>query len=96
MFGTGLVILYNGDIEFTIIRPKRGDVKIKRMNIFCSKKERKVAIDTVKTVDIVLKGKVERSSDTSSYWIRLTMENGEKVEFGQSVVFKTISEKVDM
>lgn len=73
---------------------KKGIISYDLINIFCSKKGKTIQIDQLTDIEILFKGRIRRSGDYTRYFIRFTFRDGEKIEFGECLTFRRISEKV--
>ena len=63
-------------------------------NIFCSKNETSFKISEIYNIEIVLRGSKRAQTDTTRYYIKLTMIKNQSLIFGKSVSFLSISQKV--
>jgi len=73
---------------------KKGTIKYSLINLFLSKTEKTYQIEELDKIEIVLKGAVRRSNDSTRYFIRLIFKNKEQCVFGECITFRTIAEKV--
>jgi hypothetical protein len=69
-------------------------VFLRNYNIFCSKNETSFKISEIYNIEIVLRGSKRAQTDTTRYYIKLTMINNQSLIFGKSVSFLSISQKV--
>lgn len=93
LYGLGFLCLYAGKIEILVIDKKKGMIKRSEINIFLSKIERFCYIDRVEDVLMVLKGFKSYAADTTRYFIRFTLKDGETLEFGRTFSYYEIQFK---
>ena len=55
------------------------------INCFLSKEERAKPLSDVKDLEILRKGVIRRSYDSTNYYIRITFKDGSEMVFGESV-----------
>lgn len=87
-----LIILYSSKIEIIKIGKKKGIVSKTKLNIFCSKKEATHYISHITNIEIVLKGYVNGSTNTSKYYIRISFETN-SITFGETMLLSKAIEK---
>ena len=87
-----LIILYSSKVEVIIIDKKKGIIRRSKLNIFCSKSESTHYISNIKNIEIVLKGYVSRTTNTSKYYIRISFVNRD-ITFGETMLLSRAIEK---
>ena len=75
---------------------KKNRVFLKYYNVYCSKDEKSNKIEDIKDIEIVLKGIQKGNNDTTKYIIRYTFKNKDVLEFGESLYFRKIAQKVEI
>lgn len=89
----GFITIYAGKMEFVLIDKKKGIIKKTLLNCFLSKIEFVKYIDKLKKIEMVKKGVVRYSGDTTRYFIRYIFEDKSILEFGKTVSFYEIQKK---
>ena len=89
----GFVTIYAGKMEFVLIDKKKGIIKKTLLNCFLTKIEFVKYIDKLKKIEMVKKGVVRYSGDTTRYFIRYIFEDKSILEFGRTVSFYEIQKK---
>ncbi len=89
----GFITIYAGKMEFVLIDKKKGIIKKTLLNCFLSKIEFVKYIDKLKKIEMVKKGVIRYSGDTTRYFIRYIFEDKSILEFGKTVSFYEIQKK---
>ena len=89
----GFITIYAGKMEFVLIDKKKGIIKKTLLNCFLTKIEFVKYIDKLKKIEMVKKGVVRYSGDTTRYFIRYIFEDKSILEFGKTVSFYEIQKK---
>ena len=89
----GLITIYAGKMEFVLIDKKKGIIKKTLLNCFLTKIEFVKYIDKLKKIEMVKKGVIRYSGDTTRYFIRYIFEDKSILEFGKTVSFYEIQKK---
>ena len=89
----GFITIYAGKMEFVLIDKKKGIIKKTLLNCFLSKIEFVKYIDKLKKIEMVKKGVVRYSGDTTRYFIRYIFEDKSILEFGKTFSFYEIQKK---
>jgi hypothetical protein len=71
----GFITIYAGKMEFVLIDKKKGIIKKTLLNCFLSKIEFVKYIDKLKKIEMVKKGVIRYSGDTTRYFIRYIFED---------------------
>jgi hypothetical protein len=87
-----LIILYSSKIEVINIDKKKGIISKAKLNIFCSKKENSNYISHITNIEIILKGYINRSTNTSKYYVRISFSNN-NITFGETMLLSRVIEK---
>lgn len=62
--------------------------------MFLSKIEKTHKIEDIVDIEIVLKGVVRHSGDSTRYYLRFTFKDKEKILFGECMTLRRITDKV--
>lgn len=89
----GFITIYAGKMEFVLIDKKKGIIKKTLLNCFLSKIEFVKYIDKLKKIEMVKKGVIRYSGDTTRYFIRYIFEDKSILEFGKTISFYEIQKK---
>ena len=89
----GFVTIYAAKMEFLLIDKKKGIIKKTELNCFLSKIEFVKYIDSLKKIEMVKKGVIRYSGDTTRYFIRYIFEDKSILEFGRTFSFYEIQKK---
>ena len=89
----GFITIYAGKMEFVLIDKKKGIIKKTLLNCFLTKIEFVKYIDKLKKIEMVKKGVVRYSGDTTRYFIRYIFEDKSILEFGRTISFYEIQKK---
>ena len=89
----GFITIYAGKMEFVLIDKKKGIIKKTLLNCFLTKIEFVKYIDKLKKIEMVKKGVIRYSGDTTRYFIRYIFEDKSILEFGKTVSFYEIQKK---
>ena len=89
----GFITIYAGKMEFVLIDKKKGIIKKTLLNCFLTKIEFVKYIDKLKKIEMVKKGVVRYSGDTTRYFIRYIFEDKSILEFGKTFSFYEIQKK---
>ena len=89
----GLITIYAGKMEFVLIDKKKGIIKKTLLNCFLTKIEFVKYIDKLKKIEVVKKGVIRYSGDTTRYFIRYIFEDKSILEFGRTISFYEIQKK---
>ena len=89
----GFITIYAGKMEFVLIDKKKGIIKKTLLNCFLSKIEFVKYIDKLKKIEMVKKGVIRYSGDTTRYFIRYIFEDKSILEFGKTFSFYEIQKK---
>ena len=89
----GLITIYAGKMEFVLIDKKKGIIKKTLLNCFLTKIEFVKYIDKLKKIEMVKKGVIRYSGDTTRYFIRYIFEDKSILEFGRTISFYEIQKK---
>ena len=89
----GFITIYAGKMEFVLIDKKKGIIKKTLLNCFLTKIEFVKYIDKLKKIEMVKKGVVRYSGDTTRYFIRYIFEDKSILEFGKTISFYEIQKK---
>jgi hypothetical protein len=63
-------------------------------NVFLSKIEKSYPIDELDDIEVLYKGYIRRSSDSTRYFIRFTFKDKSQLVFGECMSFRKASDKV--
>ena len=89
----GFITIYAGKMEFVLIDKKKGIIKKTLLNCFLTKIEFVKYIDKLKKIEMVKKGVIRYSGDTTRYFIRYIFEDKSILEFGKTFSFYEIQKK---
>ena len=89
----GFITIYAGKMEFVLIDKKKGIIKKTLLNCFLTKIEFVKYIDKLKKIEMVKKGVIRYSGDTTRYFIRYIFEDKSILEFGKTTSFYEIQKK---
>lgn len=89
----GFITIYAGKMEFVLIDKKKGIIKKTLLNCFLTKIEFVKYIDKLKKIEMVKKGVIRYSGDTTRYFIRYIFEDKSILEFGRTISFYEIQKK---
>ena len=89
----GFITIYAGKMEFVLIDKKKGIIKKTLLNCFLTKIEFVKYIDKLKKIEMVKKGVVRYSGDTTRYFIKYIFEDKSILEFGKTFSFYEIQKK---
>ena len=89
----GFITIYAGEMEFVLIDKKKGIIKKTLLNCFLTKIEFVKYIDKLKKIEMVKKGVIRYSGDTTRYFVRYIFEDKSILEFGRTISFYEIQKK---
>jgi len=87
------VTFYAGKIEYLYIDKKKGIIRKRLINIFCSKIETVKYINLLDDIKMVLRGTKTYGNENSCYFIRYMFKDGSKIEFGRTFSYYEIQKK---